>query len=109
MNAYAMGISNANCRTYEAALRTIDLVRDADMYVARKRSIYGGLQNRYEHSIKINNNTSENLHGAESLIRDTNMADEMVRFSNLNIIQQAGQSMLTQANQSRDFILSLLG
>ncbi len=108
MNAYAMGISNANCRTYDAALRTIDLVRDADMYVARKRSIYGGLQNRYEHSIKINNNTSENLHGAESLIRDTNMADEMVRFSNLNIIQQAGQSMLTQANQSRDFILSLL-
>ena len=108
MNAYAMGISNANCRTYDAALRMIDLVRDADMYVARKRSIYGGLQNRYEHSIKINNNTSENLHGAESLIRDTNMADEMVRFSNLNIIQQAGQSMLTQANQSRDFILSLL-
>ncbi len=108
MNSYAMGISNASCRTYDGALRTIDLAKEAGLYVATKRAIYGGMQNRYEHTVRINDNSSENLSYAESQIRDTNMNNEMVRFANLGIIQQAGQSMLAQTNQSRDYILSLL-
>ena len=72
------------------------------------RSVFGAYQNRLEHAIKINDNTSENTQAAESLIRDTDMAKEMVKFSTQGILQQAGQSMLAQADQSNQGVLSLL-
>ncbi|MBQ9504176.1 MAG: flagellin [Lachnospiraceae bacterium] len=87
----------------------VSLIEDALKRVTDQRSYLGAIQNRLEHSYDNNQNKLENTTAAESRIRDTDMASEMVRFSNYNILQQAGQSMLTQANQSRDFILSLLG
>ena len=68
----------------------------------------GAQQNRLEHTIKHQNNTIENTQHAESVIRDTDMAEEMVKFSKENILEQAGQAMLAQANQSNQGILSLL-
>ena len=66
------------------------------------------IQNRLEYTVKVDNNTSENLQSAESRIRDTDMAEEMVNYSKNNILAQAGQSMLAQANQSTQGVLSLL-
>ena len=68
----------------------------------------GAYQNRLEHTIKNLDNVIENTTAAESAIRDTDMAKEMVKFANLNILSQAGTSMLTQANQSNQTVLSLL-
>ncbi|MCR5021372.1 flagellin, partial [Ruminococcus sp.] len=77
--------------------------------VSKQRSLLGAIQNRLEHTISNLDNTAENLQSAESQIRDIDMADEMVNFSKYNIIQQAAQSMLAQANQSNQGVLSLLG
>jgi flagellin len=77
--------------------------------VSTKRSNLGAIQNRLEYTIKVDDNTAENLQAAESRIRDTDMADEMTRFSKENILQQAATSMLAQANQSNQGVLSLLG
>lgn len=72
------------------------------------RSELGATQNRLEHSININNITAENETAAESVIRDTDMAKEMVQYSLKNILEQAGNSMMAQANQSNEMVLSLL-
>ena len=77
--------------------------------VNQQRSDLGSVQNRLEHTINNLDNVIENTTSAESAIRDTDMATEMVRFSNNNILAQAGQSMLAQANQSNQGVLSLLG
>ncbi len=77
-------------------------------YVSSLRSNIGAQQNRLEHTIKNQNNIVENTQAAESLIRDADMADEMVKYSKENILQQVGQSMLAQSNQSRQGILTLL-
>ena len=77
--------------------------------VAQQRSDLGAVQNRLEHTINNLDNIVENTTSAESEIRDTDMATEMVRFANNNILAQAGQSMLAQANQSNQGVLSLLG
>jgi flagellin len=77
--------------------------------VSRQRSDLGAVQNRLEHTIKNLDNVVENTQAAESAIRDTDMATEMVRYSNNNILAQAGQSMLAQSNQSNQGVLSLLG
>ena len=77
--------------------------------VSRQRSDLGSVQNRLEHTISNLDNVVENTTAAESQIRDTDMATEMVRYSNNNILAQAGQSMLAQANQSNQGVLSLLG
>ncbi len=77
--------------------------------VSRQRSDLGAIQNRLEHTIKNLDNIVENTQAAESAIRDTDMATEMVKYSNNNILAQAGQSMLSQANQSNQGVLSLLG
>ena len=87
---------------------TIDIIKEADRRVSVVRSYYGAVQNRLEHTIKNLDNVVENTTAAESLIRDTDMAREMVRYSNLNILAQAGTSMLAQANQSNQTVLSLL-
>ena len=77
--------------------------------VSEKRSKLGAQQNRLEYTIKVDDNTAENLQAAESRIRDTDMADEMTRYSKENILQQAATSMLAQANQANQGVLSLLG
>ncbi len=94
--------------TRELALETIETVNVAGTNVARVRSYYGALQNRLEHTVKNLDNVVENTTSAESRIRDTDMAEEMVRYSNNNILAQAGQSMLAQANQTNQGVLSLL-
>jgi flagellin len=77
--------------------------------ISFQRSTLGAIQNRLEHTIANADNTSENLQSAESRIRDLDMADEMVKYSKSSILQQAGQSMLAQANQATQGVLSLLG
>ena len=74
-----------------------------------QRSKLGAIQNRLEHTINNLDNVVENTTAAESAIRDTDMASEMVKYSNNNILAQAGQAMLAQANQSNQGVLSLLG
>jgi flagellin len=77
--------------------------------ITAKRSLLGATQNRLEMTVKVDDNTAENLQSAESRIRDTDMADEMTRYSKESILQQAATSMLAQANQSNQGVLSLLG
>ena len=84
-------------------------VKKALEKVSTQRSELGAIQNRLEHTIRNLDNVVENTTAAESQIRDTDMAAEMVRFSNNNILAQAGQSMLAQANQSNQGVLALLG
>ena len=84
-------------------------VKSALQTVSTQRSALGAIQNRLEHTIANLDNVVENTTSAESAIRDTDMATEMVKYSNNNILQQAGQAMLAQANQSNQGVLSLLG
>ena len=97
------GTSNAN------AQKAITQIKAALASVSKQRSDLGAVQNRLEHTIKNLDNVVENTTAAESAIRDTDMATEMVRYSNNNILAQAGQAMLAQANQSNQGVLSLLG
>ena len=94
--------------TLEGARKGIDLVSKALLKVNEYRTNFGVHQNRLEHAIKVNDNSSENTQAAESRIRDTDMASEMVKYSRESILQQAGQSMLAQANQQPQGILQLL-
>jgi flagellin len=96
-------------RTTSTARAAIDNISAAIKLVSARRSQLGAIQNRLEHTIKNLDNVVENTTAAESQIRDTDMASEMVQFSKNNILQQAGQSMLAQANQSNQGVLSLLG
>ena len=84
-------------------------VKSALQTVSTQRSALGAVQNRLEHTINNLDNVVENTSAAESAIRDTDMATEMVKYSNNNILTQAGQAMLAQANQSNQGVLSLLG
>lgn len=101
-------ISSPNVDTYAKANATITMVQNAINNVSSQRSALGALQNRLEHTIANLDNISENTQAAESRIRDTDMASEMVEYSKNNILAQAGQSMLAQANQSTQGVLSLL-
>ena len=94
--------------TEESATNSIDIVGMAKERISRVRSYYGAIQNRLEHTIKNLDNVVENTTAAESQIRDTDMASEMVKYTKNNILMQAGQSMLTQANQSTQGVMSLL-
>jgi flagellin len=96
-------------KTTSTARAAIDNIGAAIKLVSARRSNLGAVQNRLEHTIKNLNNVVENTTAAESEIRDTDMATEMVQFSKNNILAQAGQSMLAQANQSNQGVLSLLG
>ena len=87
----------------------MSLIQKAINRVSEERSKLGAIQNRLEHTINNLDTTSENTSAAESRIRDTDMATEMVEYSKNNILAQAGQSMLAQANQSTQGVLSLLG
>ena len=103
--SYNIGIVDS---TGDNATDAIDVIADALNMVSRQRSALGAVQNRLEHTIKNLDNVIENTTSAESAIRDTDMAEEMVKYSNSNILQQAGQSMLAQANQANQGVLSLL-
>ena len=90
------------------AQKAITMIKNALASVSKQRADLGAVQNRLEHTIKNLDNVVENTTSAESSIRDTDMATEMVRYSNNNILAQAGQSMLAQANQANQGVLSLL-
>ena len=90
------------------ALKAIDTIKESIQKVSTQRSALGAVQNRLEHTINNLDNVVENTTSAESQIRDTDMATEMVKYSNNNILAQAGQAMLAQANQSNQGVLSLL-
>ena len=100
---YALNVS-----TVDGATKGISQVSLASKRISYIRSAYGALQNRLEHTIKNLNNVAENTASAESLIRDLDMAAEMVNYSKQNILQQVGQSMMAQANNSAQGVLSLL-
>ena len=110
MNSSNLGIKGINVKdaTGTAATYAIDAIADAVAKVSSQRSALGAVQNRLEHTIDNLDNISENTSSAESRIRDTDMAKEMVNYSKNNILAQAGQSMLAQANQSNQGVLSLL-
>lgn len=110
MRASALGIDKvaSGVGSYASATLNISVVDAAIKKVSDQRSTLGALQNRLEHTIANADNTSENLQAAESRIRDVDMAKEMVKYSKDNILQQAAQSMLAQANQSTQGVLSLL-
>ena len=95
--------------SFSAAGAAMKTIQDAIKKVSDTRSKLGAIQNRLEHTINNLNTTSENTQAAESRIRDTDMASEMVEYSKNNILAQAGQSMLAQANQQTQGVLSLLG
>jgi flagellin len=107
--AGADGGGYISVRTTSTARAAIDNISAAIKLVSARRSALGAVQNRLEHTIKNLDNVVENTSAAESEIRDTDMASEMVTYSKNNILQQAGQSMLAQANQSNQGVLSLLG
>ena len=92
-----------------SALNSIETIKEAIQKVSAQRSALGAVQNRLEHTINNLDNVVENTTAAEAQIRDTDMATEMVKYSNNNILAQAGQAMLAQANQSNQGVLSLLG
>ena len=105
----ATTLTDPSVKDYASANATIDAVQKAINSVSSQRSALGALQNRLEHTVANLDNVSENTSSAESRIRDTDMADEMVEYSKNNILAQAGQSMLAQANQATQGVLSLLG
>lgn len=100
--------TNLSVSTFTKAGSYMKAVQDAIEVVSKQRSAMGAIQNRLEHTIANLDTTSENTQSAESRIRDTDMASEMVTYSKNNILAQAGQSMLAQANQSTQGVLSLL-
>ena len=104
----SIGISPVNMLTQESSTAAIGFTKKAIEIISETRSQFGSYQNRLEHTFKNNNNTIENTEAAESLIRDTDIASEMVIFSKNKILQQAGQSMLSQANHLPEGIISLL-
>ena len=110
MNSANLGIKGINVKDASGTEATyaIDAIADAVAKVSSQRSALGAVQNRLEHTIDNLDNISENTSSAESRIRDTDMAKEMVNYSKNNILAQAGQSMLAQANQFNQGVLSLL-
>ena len=109
MSASNIGVSGLSVSSNVKAGQAMSKIQLAIQSVSSQRSKLGAIQNRLEHTINNLNTTSENTQAAESRIRDTDMAEEMVEYSKNNILQQAGQSMLAQANQQNQGVLSLLG
>ena len=111
MTAAGLGVTGLDVKdtTGMSATYAVDAIQDAIQKVSTQRSALGAVQNRLEHTIANLDNVVENTTAAESQIRDTDMATEMVKYSNNNILAQAGQAMLAQANQSNQGVLSLLG
>ena len=104
----ALGMKFTNTLTVKDASRAINSVKQGLGVLSHQRSVFGAYQNRLEHAYNINLNSEENTQYAESEIRDTDIARMMVNYANQSILEQAGVSMLTQANQQPNFILQLL-
>ncbi len=108
MDAESLGVDEVDVRTEDLASISIERVALALAQVSAQRSELGACQNRLEHTVNNLGNVVENTTASESQIRDTDMAKEMVAYSNANILQQAGQAMLAQMNQSKQGVLSLI-
>ena len=108
MNASSIGIGSISMSTTASASSAIADIEKAIQSVSELRAELGATQNRLEHTINNLDNVVENTTAAESRIRDTDMATEMVKYSNNNILAQAGQAMLAQSNQANQGVLSLL-
>lgn len=108
MNAAALSVNALCVSTFANAGKAMSAVQKAIEKVSKQRSSLGALQNRLEHTVNNLDNVAENTQTAESRIRDTDMASEMVQYSATSIIQQAGQSMLAQANSQTRGVLSLI-
>ncbi|MCX4355494.1 MAG: flagellin [Oscillospiraceae bacterium] len=111
LSSRADGLNTANLSLADqkSANHAIDQIDKAINKTSMVRASFGAIQNRLEHKITNLTTTSENLTEAESSIRDTDMASEMMNYTKFNILQQAAQSMLAQANQQPQSILQLLG
>ena len=109
VSAKGLNVSAVEVSTNVKAGKAMHSIQDAIESVSKQRSKLGAIQNRLEHTINNLDTNAENTQAAESRIRDTDMADEMVQYSKNNILSQAGQSMLAQANQQTQGVLSLLG
>ncbi|WP_096190269.1 flagellin N-terminal helical domain-containing protein [Evansella halocellulosilytica] len=109
MSAEGLEINDVDIATQEGANTAIETINDAIEAVSAQRSDLGAVQNRLEHTISNLDNASENLSAAESRIRDVDMAAEMMEMTRANILSQASQSMLAQANQMPQSVLQLLG
>jgi len=109
ITAASIGIGSVDIGSASGAVSALTAISGAINTVSEMRSNLGAIQNRLEHTVNNLNNVVENTSAAESQIRDTDMATEMVKYSNNNILAQAGTAMLAQANQANQNVLSLLG
>ncbi len=109
MSSKALGVDNISVAKQDDANTAINKIDDAIKKVSTQRAKLGAVQNRLEHTVNSLNTANENLSAAESQIRDTDMAAEMIKYTKSNILQQASQSMLAQANQQPQGVLQLLG
>ncbi len=109
MGVINLGLEGVDVGSKAGASASLALIDAAVEQISEQRAILGAVQNRLEHTIKNVDNTAENLQSAESNIRDTDMASEMVKLTKFNILSQASQSMLAQANQAPQQVLQLLG
>lgn len=108
LSNFTLGINDMNVLTEDTATDAIDLVDSAAQVLSSQRSLFGAYQNRLEHTVKNLGNIIENTTSSESRIRDTDMAEEMVRNSTASILAQSGQMVLAQSNQTPQGVLSLL-
>ena len=108
ISAASIGVATIDVGTASGAVSALSAISGAINTVSEMRSNLGAIQNRLEHTVNNLNNVVENTQAAESQIRDTDMATEMVKYSNNNILAQAGTAMLSQANQANQNVLSLL-
>lgn len=109
MSSTAIGVAGCDVSTQDGANDAINSIDDAIKTVSTQRAKLGAVQNRLEHTVNSLSTAEENLQSAESQIRDTDMASEMINYTKANILQQASQSMLAQANQQPQGVLQLLG
>ena len=109
MSASALGIKGISVAKQDDANTAINKIDDAIKTVSTQRAKLGAVQNRLEHTVNSLNTANENMTASESQIRDTDMASEMIKYTKSNILQQASQSMLAQANQQPQGVLQLLG
>ena len=109
MGADSLGVANVDVSDRDSANKAIDTIDAAISKVSMQRAGLGALQNRLEYTVNNLTTTNENLTNAESTIRDTDMATEMISYTKFNILQQASQAMLAQANQQPQAVLQLLG
>ena len=108
MNSAGLTVNGVSISSASAASSAIGTIKDAITQLSKQRADLGAVQNRLEHTINNLDNVVENTTAAEAQIRDTDMATEMVKYSNNNILAQAGQAMLAQSNQANQGVLSLL-